>query len=132
MCRNKIVRSDTFILLIGTDTWTKTEFVQAEVEVAIEKECRLIGVNLNNSRFKDVWCPGFLSDKGALFVPLSSRIVALALEPWRRDPAQPGLPRDYNFYDRTSAALGYQLVGDTAVLPPKPNPFLFGKPSWAK
>src|SRR5581483_1716978 len=43
-CRNKIVRSDTFILLIGTDTWTKTEFVQAEVEVAIEKECRLIAV----------------------------------------------------------------------------------------
>jgi hypothetical protein len=48
VCRAKIRRADTFVLLIGADTWQKTVFVKAEVEVATEKECRLIGVNLNN------------------------------------------------------------------------------------
>ena len=34
-CAAKIRRTDTFVLLIGTDTYTKTQFVQPEVE-AIE------------------------------------------------------------------------------------------------
>ena len=34
--RRKIVRSDVYALLIGTDTWQKTTFVKWEVEVAIE------------------------------------------------------------------------------------------------
>ena len=29
--------------LIGNDTWKKTQFVQAEVEIALEKGCRRIG-----------------------------------------------------------------------------------------
>jgi hypothetical protein len=76
VCRDKIRRADTFVLLIGNDTYTKTTFVKWEVEVAIEKDCSLIGVNLNNSRFKDALCPSFFADKGAVFVPFSSRIVA--------------------------------------------------------
>jgi hypothetical protein len=132
VCRKKIVRSDTFVLLIGIDTWKKTEFVQAEVEIAIEKECRLIGVNLNNCRFKDVWCPSFFADKGALFVPFSSRVVAEALKPWNTDPPQPGRPKDFHFYDHVYIGLGYELIGDTAALPPPPNPFRSGRPPWAK
>ncbi len=27
------------------------------LEVAIDKGCRLVGINLNNSRFKDYLCP---------------------------------------------------------------------------
>src|SRR5689334_9068855 len=46
--RSKIRQSDTYALLIGTDTFMKTTFVKWEVEVAIEKGSRLIGVNLNN------------------------------------------------------------------------------------
>jgi hypothetical protein len=57
-CREKIRQADTFVLLIGNDTFTKTTFVKWEVDVAIEKGCRLIGVNINNCRFKDRWlCP---------------------------------------------------------------------------
>src|SRR5262245_61147264 len=63
-CAAKIRRVDTFVLLIGTDTYTKTNFVQPEVEAAIEKECRLVGVNLNNCRSKDGWCPSFYANKG--------------------------------------------------------------------
>jgi hypothetical protein len=126
VCRGKIQKADTFVLLIGTDTWQKTEFVKAEVEVAIEKGCRLIGINLNNRRAKDVFCPAFFENKGALFVPFSSRIVARALT-WA-----PKTSDDWHFKDHVYTELGYRLVGDTAVLPPPPNPFLFGKPPWAK
>jgi hypothetical protein len=63
VCRNKIRRAETFVLLIGNDTWRK-DFVRYEVEVAVEKGCRLIGVNLNNSRFKDWLCPVFSPTEG--------------------------------------------------------------------
>jgi hypothetical protein len=132
VCAAKIRRVDTFILLIGNDTWTKAEFVQPEVEAAIEKECRLIGMNLNDVRFKDWLCPWFFANKGALFIPFSSRIGAHALT-WNKRPSNPALPDDWSFFDQAYTQLGYQLVGDTAVLPPPPNPFAGGnRPPWAE
>ncbi len=132
VCRAKVRRVDTFVLLIGNDTYTKTEFVKDEVEVAIEKGCRLIGVNLNNCRFKDWLCPSFFADKGALFVPFSSRILSKAMA-WTKPARNPALPDDWLFFDQTYIDLGYQLLGNTAVLPPPSNPFAFGnKPPWAK
>jgi hypothetical protein len=131
-CAEKIRRADTFVLLIGTDTYTKTRFVQPEAEAAIEKGIRLIGVNLNNSRFKDRLCPSFFADKGALFVPFSSRILAKALK-WNKGTPAPGVADDWVFNDSVYADLGYKLVGNTAVLPPPPSPFAGGnRPPWAK
>jgi hypothetical protein len=93
---------------------------------------RLIGVNLNNCRFKDRLCPSCFADQGAIFVPFSSRIIAEATKPHRFD-LLPGQTKDFHFYDHIYTGLGYQIVGDTAVLPPPPNPFLSGsKPPWAK
>jgi hypothetical protein len=132
VCRNKIRLADTYALLIGQDTFRKTTFVKWEVEVAIEKGCRLIGINLNNSRFKDYLCPWFFAEKGSLFVPFSPRIVAKALEPWKRPPLEPGQLDNWYFNDNFYTALGYTLIGNSAILPPKPNPFAFGKPPWAK
>ncbi len=132
ICRNKIRRADTFVLLIGDDTYTKTTFVKWEVEVAIEKGCRLIRVNLNNGRFKDWLCPWFFADQGAVFVPFSSRIVAEAMKPHHFD-LLPDQTRDFHFYDHVYTNLGYELIGDAAVLPPPPNPFLLGsRPPWAR
>lgn len=128
VCAAKIRRADTFVLLIGKDTYTKTVFVKGEVEAAAEKGCRLLGVNLNNCRFRDEFCPSFFADVGALFVPYSSRIVAEALS-WQKQ----GASRFYYFPDHVFIELGYRLVGTTAVLPPPPNPFAGGKrPPWAK
>jgi hypothetical protein len=132
VCRNKIRRADTYALLIGHDTFTKTTFVKWEIEVAIEKGCRLIGMNLNNSRFKDHLCPWFFADRGALFVPFSSRIVASALEPWNRPPRVPWQPDDWRFYDSVYTSLGYTSIGNLALLPPAPNPFASGRPRWEK
>lgn len=132
VCREKIRRADTFVLLIGSDTYTKTDFVKAEVEVAIEKCCRLIGVNLNDCRFKDSRCPSFFADKGALFVPFSSRILARALE-WNKGTPASGTTDDWFFVDAVYTNLGYELAANIAVRPPKPNPFAGGnRPPWAK
>ena len=132
VCRNKVRRVDTFVLLIGNDTYTKTVFVKDEVDVAIEKGCRLIGVNLNNCRFKDGLCPMFFANKGAIFVPFSSRILTEALK-WNKGTPAAGSTDDWYFYDNVYTSLGYQLIGNTAVLPSPPNPFLGGnRPPWAK
>jgi len=126
VCAAKIRRIDTFVLLIGRDTYTKTVFVKHEVEAAVEKGCRLIGVNLNNCRFVDNLCPSFFSSVGAMFVPFSSRIIAQALT-WQPQ----GTSACYRFLDHVYADFGYQLVADTAVLPQPINPFRGGKrPPW--
>lgn len=128
VCAAKIRRADTFILLIGNDTYTKIVFVKDEVEAAVEKGCRLIGVNLNNSRSRDRLCPSFFANVGALFVPFSSRIIAEALT-WQSNDTSPW----YYFLDEAYTRLGYQLVGNTAVLAPPPNPFSSGnRPPWAR
>jgi hypothetical protein len=128
VCAAKVRRADTFVLLIGNDTYTKTVFVKDEVEVAVEKGCRLIGVNLNNVRFRDSLCPAFFAGVGALFVPFSPRIVSEALI-WERQGSSTG----YHFVDEVYSRLGYQLVGQTAILPPPRNPFAFGStPPWAR
>lgn len=127
VCARKVSLVDTFILLIGNDTYRKTVFVKDEVEVAVEKGCRLIGVNLNNCRVRDELCPDFFANVGALFVPFSSRIVAEALA-WQRQGSSPW----YYFFDEVYARLGYALSGTTAVLPKPANPFSGGnRPPWA-
>lgn len=128
VCARKVRRADTFVLLIGNDTYAKTVFVKDEVEVAVEKGCRLIAANLNNCRFKDALCPYFFADVGAMFVPFSSRIIAEALT-WQKQGAHPW----YYFFDEVYARLGYQLIDNAAVLPPAPNPFAGGsRPPWAR
>src|SRR4051812_23094211 len=46
VCRAKLNRAGTYMLLIGADTQYKTTYVKWEAQVAIENECRLIAVNL--------------------------------------------------------------------------------------
>lgn len=89
-------------------------------------------MNLNHCRVKDWLCPWFFADKGAMFIPFSSRIAAKAVA-WNKPVSNPLLQNDWHFSDQLYLDLGYNLVGNTAVLPPPPNPFAFGnKPSWAK
>jgi hypothetical protein len=124
VCRDKIRRTDTFILLIGTDTWQKTVYVKAEVEVAIEKGCRLIGVNLDHWRSMNPYtCPPFFLTVGALFVPFSPQIVARALDPaeWQR-PTPPHF-QHYWFLDRVYKELGYEFHGNTAKRTPTISDF---------
>lgn len=80
ICRQRINMAGTFISLIGDDTKTKHKYVRWELEVAIEKGCRIIGVNLNGSRNLNTnTCPAILRDVGALFVSYNPKIIAYAL-----------------------------------------------------
>ena len=80
-CRERINMAGTFISLIGGDTKSKHKYVRWELEVALEKGCRIIGVNLDGSRqMNSEKCPKIIQNIGAIFVPFSPKVVAYALD----------------------------------------------------
>lgn len=82
--RDRITNAGTFIQLIGEDTRSKHKYVRWEAEVAIEKNCRLICININGSRTIDDRCPPILKDKGAIFVPFKAKIVKHSLDNFKK------------------------------------------------
>ena len=118
-CRTRLVMAGTFIQLIGSDTRYKYKYVRWEAEVALEKECRIIGVNIDGwRRINEKTCPPILRDAGAMFVPFSPKIVAHALQHAGRQESE-----NWEFDDATYTQLGYTLWGDRAERPPRPVPF---------
>ena len=102
-CRERIKMAGTFAVLIGLDTRSKHKYVRWEMEVAIEKKCRIIGINLDNSRrVVDATCPSIIRNIGAIFVPFSPKIVAYALENYKMNP-----DNDYYYKDEVYTQLGY-------------------------
>lgn len=79
-CREALNNAGTFIQLIGEDTKRKYKYVRWEAEVAIEKGCRIICVNLDGARIATDLCPPILKNIGAIFVPFSPDIVQYALD----------------------------------------------------
>lgn len=83
--RKKITTSGTFIQLIGQNTKSKHKYVRWEAEVAIEKNCRLIGINLNNKRNMDQGLtPPILKNKGVIFVSFSPKIIKFTLDSFQK------------------------------------------------
>jgi hypothetical protein len=118
-CRARLNMAGTFIQLIGADTRCKYKYVRWEAEVAIEKKCRIIGVNTDGwRRINEQTCPPILRNIGAIFVPFSPAIVAHALQHAVRHESQ-----NWEFNDSTYTQLGYVLKGNRAELPPRPFPF---------
>jgi hypothetical protein len=104
-CRERIDMAGTFAVLIGQDTRSKHKYVRWEMEVAIEKKCRIIGINLDGSRcVVDAICPPIIRNIGAIFVPFSPKIVAYALEHYKMHP-----DNDYHYKDEFYAKLGYKV-----------------------
>lgn len=102
-CRQRIMMASRFILLIGEDTRYKYKYVRWETEVAIEKGCTLIGVNLDGSRrIVDRTCPPMIRDIGAIFVPFSPYIVRYAIENYRMHDSN-----NYHYPDDIYSRLGY-------------------------
>lgn len=84
-CRERINMSGYYIMLIGEDTRYKHKYVKWEAEVAKEKGCTIIGVNLNGSRnFDSMRTPSVIKDVGAIFVTLSPKIIKYALENYQK------------------------------------------------
>ncbi|MDW9368815.1 hypothetical protein GOB42_27245 [Sinorhizobium meliloti] len=103
-CRERIGMAGTFAVLIGKDTKSKHKYVRWEMEVALEKKCRIIGINLDGSRaVVEATCPPIIRDKGAIFVPFSPKIVAHALANWSMEP-----DNDWHYKDEVYKKLGYK------------------------
>lgn len=103
-CRERIGMAGTFLSLIGTDTRSKHKYVRWEIEVALEKECRIIGVNLDGARqIVDATCPPIIKDVGAIFVPFSPKIVAHALENYKMNDRG-----NWHYKDEVYKQLGYK------------------------
>lgn len=93
----------TFAVLIGNDTKSKHKYVRWEMEVAMEKKCKIIGINLNMARAIDqATCPPIIKDVGAIFVPFSPKIIAYALENYSMSARG-----NYHFPDSVYTNLGY-------------------------
>lgn len=102
-CRERIDMVGTFAVLIGEDTRSKHKYVRWEIEVAIEKKCRIIGINLDGSRkVVDRTCPPIIRNIGAMFVPYSPKIIGYALENYKMHPKD-----DYHYKDSIYTELGY-------------------------
>lgn len=70
-----------YAILIGQDTRYKYKYVRWEAEVAKEKGCTIIGINLDGSRkMVAETCPPVIRDIGAIFVPFSPQIVGYAIK----------------------------------------------------
>ncbi|MFH4621424.1 TIR domain-containing protein [Vibrio furnissii] len=105
-CRERINMAGKYVLLIGQDTKSKHKYVRWEAEVAIEKGCTIIGVNLDGSRsmVRDT-CPPIIRDIGAIFVPYSPAIVAYAIQNYEMHNDN----GNYYYKDHVYTSLGYQL-----------------------
>ncbi len=80
-CRERINMAGKYVLLIGNDTKSKHKYVRWEAEVAIEKDCIIIGVNLDGSRSVNTnSCPPIIRDIGAIFIPFSPKVIGYAIE----------------------------------------------------
>jgi MTH538 TIR-like domain (DUF1863) len=103
-CRERINMAGKYVLLIGQDTKNKHKYVRWEAEVAIEKGCTIIGVNLDGSRtmVRDT-CPTIIRDIGAIFVPFSAKIVAYAIENYKMHKDND----NYHYKDHVYTSLGY-------------------------
>lgn len=103
-CRERIGMAGTFAVLIGQDTRSKHKYVRWEMEVALEKGCRIIGINLDGSRqMVDATCPPIIKDIGAIFVPFSPKIVAHALANWKME-----VQGNWHYKDEVYQRLGYK------------------------
>jgi MTH538 TIR-like domain (DUF1863) len=83
-CRERINMAGKYVMLIGDDTKSKHKYVRWEAQVAIEKGCTIIGVNLDGSReINNDKCPVVLKNIGAIFVPFKPKIIQYALENYK-------------------------------------------------
>ncbi len=102
-CRERINLAGKYVMLIGEDTKSKHKYARWEAEVAIEKECTIIGVNLDGSRQIDNnLCPPIIRDIGAIFVPFSPKIIKHAIENYKMHDSD-----NYHYKPEVYAQLGY-------------------------
>ena len=106
LVRKRLQLAGTYAMLIGEDTRSKHKYVRWEADVAVEKGCRIIGINLDGSRrVNKVKCPPIIRDIGAIFVPFSPKIVAYAIQHYKMHNDND----NYHYKPEIYSKLGYPL-----------------------
>jgi hypothetical protein len=101
--REVMKATDCYALLIGEDTKIKCKYIQWEAQVAIEKGCTIIGINLDGVRELDEeTCPAIIRNVGATFVAFSPQIVAYTIEHFKMKDKG-----NWNYDDDLYEELGY-------------------------
>jgi hypothetical protein len=104
-CRQRILMASKFIQLIGKDTRFKYKYVRWEAEVAIEKGCTIIGVNLDGARqIVEETCPPIINNIGAIFAAFSPKIIKYTLENYEMKESG-----NYYYKDEVYKKLGYDV-----------------------
>ena len=103
--RERLQLAGKYKLIIGEDTRYKYKYVLWEAEVALEKGCTIIGINLDGSRrMKERTCPPVIRNIGAIFVPFSPHIVARAIQNYQMKESG-----NYYYKDDIYRQLGYDI-----------------------
>ena len=105
--RELIDETEIYIMLIGKDTKKRHKYIAWEAEIAIERSCTIIGVNLDGStKMQPETCPPIIQDIGAIFVPFSPEIVAHAINNYQMRNER----KSYHYDDSTSMQLGDRIA----------------------
>lgn len=120
-CRARINMAGHYLLLIGADTRSKRKYVRWKAEIAVEKSCTIVGVNLDKTHFMNrERTPPVIQDIGALFVTFSPPIIAYALKNYRMMESG-----NYHYRDEVYSKLGYIIDGNRAYRPKPTLPDFF-------
>lgn len=102
-CRGRINLAGKYVMLIGEDTKSKHKYVRWEAEVAVEKGCTIIGVNLDGlKQIVETKCPPVIKDIGAIFIPYSPKIIKYAIENYKMHDSE-----NYRYKPDVYKNLGY-------------------------
>ena len=81
--RERLKNSREFIVLIGENTKNLFQFVRWEMEVALNLDIPIIGVNLNRKNGLDSdRCPAIIRDELVVYVPYGVESINYALRNW--------------------------------------------------
>jgi len=99
--KKEFQHADQVIVFIGEKTKNLNTYMKCEIEVALELDIPVIGVNLNGKRNIDYFlCPPIMRNKYIIFIPFNMKIIQCALEhfpsEYERRNFQNNGPRFYN------------------------------------
>lgn len=105
MLKERLKKSDAFILLVGEKTKNLYKYVRWEIELAMEIGLPIIVANLNQTNSLDsARCPAILRDACAVHIPYKKDAIKFALADWtaawrRMDATEKS--KGWFYYDRT-------------------------------
>lgn len=108
--RRRMEQSSAVLVLIGAKTKNLYRFVRWELDLALDLDLPIIGVNLNDKRVQDdERCPPIIRGKCVVHVPFKLAAIKHALDSW---------PNEYRGLARSTKAEGWRYYPDNVYQRP--------------